>query len=442
VEGRWHIVVDTEAVSKDYPGLEAQSSKVKGANAMSRSKYSRILIGRARLWLLISLLLIVGILLPDSAVAADEPVPAPASEQPEQRRIATEVTSITPNSGYMDEQVSITNLAGSDFETGAGVALIKGSSVISATNVVVVSSSRITCDFDLTGAAVGRWTVRVVNPGGEYAELVDGFSVKGRVYLPIIMRMEPISFPRTLFAVEDAMVRQGYPTTNAGNRVDMWAGYDDYMNPDGQIVRSLIKFDLSDVPAGVSISSASLNVRLYNSWDYPGRSRTITTYRIGSSWSESSVTWNTSPSIGESYGSTLVTHDVVGKWYSFDVTDLVRGWANGSYTNYGVMLRGPEWSGSDSSWKAFYTSESSSDPYLEITYVGDAVSAKGPTVKQVSNSQVESPMIVELFGSDLMEVYPCQDQVGDGQRCLLGALLGAPGYRVFEPVESGGRSSD
>jgi len=103
------------------------------------------------------------------------------------------ITSITPNSGYNNQVVHITNLAGSDFQSGATVRLIKttGQAVISATNVVVVSDSQITCDFDLRGASPGRWTVRVTNPDTEYAELTDGFTVKGIVYLPSITRCWP-----------------------------------------------------------------------------------------------------------------------------------------------------------------------------------------------------------------------------------------------------------
>lgn len=99
------------------------------------------------------------------------------------------LTSITPNSGNNNEVVHIATLAGSDFQSGATVRLIKtGQADIVATNVVVVSSSQITCDLDLRGAALGQWTVRVTNPDTQYAELADGFTVKGVVYLPIILR--------------------------------------------------------------------------------------------------------------------------------------------------------------------------------------------------------------------------------------------------------------
>jgi hypothetical protein len=98
------------------------------------------------------------------------------------------IDSITPNSGNNNEVVHITNLAGSDFRSGATVRLIKtGQADIVAINPVVVVSTSITCDFDLRGASPGQWTVRVTNLDTQYAELYNGFTVNGLVFLPIIL---------------------------------------------------------------------------------------------------------------------------------------------------------------------------------------------------------------------------------------------------------------
>ena len=84
--------------------------------------------------------------------------------------------------------VHITDLAGSGFQSGATVRLIKtGQADIVATNVGV-SDSKITCDFDLGGACPGQWTVRVTNPDSGYVELDNGFTVKVRVYLPLALK--------------------------------------------------------------------------------------------------------------------------------------------------------------------------------------------------------------------------------------------------------------
>ncbi len=172
--------------------------------------------------------------------------------------------------------------------------------------------------------------------------------------------------PDTFYSIADADVLQGYPNSNTGSDTEMWAGYDDSLDPDGMIVRSHVRFDVSAIPSGTIINSAVLQVYLVNSYDFPNTTRTITTYRISSSWAESSVTWNTRPSFAEAYGSAPVTHGALG-WYSFDVTNLVQGWVNDTLPNYGIMLRGPEVSGPDSSWKGFSTREGSNSPQLVIT---------------------------------------------------------------------------
>jgi len=99
------------------------------------------------------------------------------------------ITSIAPGSGDNNKVVHINNLAGSDFQSGATVKLSKtGQADIEADNVVVMSDSRITCDFDLRGTFPGKWTVRVTNSDAQYAELADGFTVMGLVYLPGVLK--------------------------------------------------------------------------------------------------------------------------------------------------------------------------------------------------------------------------------------------------------------
>ncbi|MCX7680588.1 MAG: DNRLRE domain-containing protein, partial [Anaerolineae bacterium] len=186
-----------------------------------------------------------------------------------------------------------------------------------------------------------------------------------------------------------------------------------YLEPDGKIVRSLVRFDLSSIPTGATINQATLRLYLVSSWDYPNRTRTITTYRIGSSWSESGVTWNNQPSHAEAFGSAGVTHGAWG-WYAFDVTNLVRGWVNGTWPNYGIMLRGPEWSGTDSSWKSFATRESTYDPQLVITYIGTASASL--VMPDKGESQAPTTLITLGVGTDLPRA--CTRQPVPATRCL------------------------
>ncbi len=88
------------------------------------------------------------------------------------------VSGITPASGLNEGTVSITNLAGSNFVSGATVKLSKtGESDIPATGVVVVSATKITGSFDLTGKAIGNWNVVVTNPSGLSGTLENAFTI-------------------------------------------------------------------------------------------------------------------------------------------------------------------------------------------------------------------------------------------------------------------------
>ena len=92
---------------------------------------------------------------------------------------APTVTSITPSSGTNDGTVDITDLAGTNLGSGATVKLERtGEADINGTSVNVVSPTRITCDFDLTGATTGDWDVYVENTDGQSATLAGGFTVE------------------------------------------------------------------------------------------------------------------------------------------------------------------------------------------------------------------------------------------------------------------------
>ena len=88
------------------------------------------------------------------------------------------VTGITPNSGTNNGSVNITNLAGTNFRSGASVKLTMGGTDIPGTSVVVASSTRITCTFNLTNAATGQWNVVVTNADGQSGALNNGFTVR------------------------------------------------------------------------------------------------------------------------------------------------------------------------------------------------------------------------------------------------------------------------
>lgn len=114
-----------------------------------------------------------------------------------------QVVSITPTVGEVNTIATISRLAGNNFMTGATVRLVRtGQPDINAANVVVSNESRITCTFDLNGAATGDYTIVVTNPGGFDDTLVDGFRVvtANRVRIAtslgdIVLQMDRVAAP-------------------------------------------------------------------------------------------------------------------------------------------------------------------------------------------------------------------------------------------------------
>ncbi len=87
------------------------------------------------------------------------------------------IASITPNSGTSGFSVSITNLAGTNFQTGITVKLMGTDlSSVTATGVVTGQTS-ISCTFNLYGLKAGKYDVVVTNPDGQSDILTSGFTI-------------------------------------------------------------------------------------------------------------------------------------------------------------------------------------------------------------------------------------------------------------------------
>jgi hypothetical protein len=112
---------------------------------------------------------------------------------------------------------------------------------------------------------------------------------------------------------------------------------------------ALLRFDLSPIPAGATIDSASLQVYA-EGWG--GSDLPIGAYAVLRGVQLAQTTWNTAKTGAnwEAGGanaatdrrlnpeSSLLTHGPK-QWYSFDLTALVQEWVSGSPPNNGVLLR-------------------------------------------------------------------------------------------------------
>src|SRR5437879_11025090 len=90
---------------------------------------------------------------------------------------AVTVSAVTPNQGTMGTTVAVT-IDGSGFVNGATVSAGAG---ITVSNVVFVSSDRLTASFAIAGGATsGPRDVTVTNPDNGGGTLTNGFTVNPR----------------------------------------------------------------------------------------------------------------------------------------------------------------------------------------------------------------------------------------------------------------------
>ena len=146
--------------------------------------------------------------------------------------------------------------------------------------------------------------------------------------------------------------------------------------------RMLLEFDLSGVTSSAKIVNA--NLTLYLDSEGTG-TNPISLYRINNSWTEGTgtgqitndgVTWNNRTENnawdvpgGDFDSRVWATTDVTTAetYYTWDITELVQSWINGTYPNYGIVLYGVNGHGQ---WH-FPSSENTNAtirPQLNITY--------------------------------------------------------------------------
>jgi hypothetical protein len=141
----------------------------------------------------------------------------------------------------------------------------------------------------------------------------------------------------TLNAVADTDIYEASTGTNYGTGITIYVG----RNSSGKQHKGLIKFDVSSIPAGVAITSATL--RLNETTSTGSGSYNIGLYKIKASWSETTATWsNFSASTNYDTTQLAVTSVATGstgfKEWTLPVA-LINEWKDGVPTpNYGLAL--------------------------------------------------------------------------------------------------------
>ena len=159
---------------------------------------------------------------------------------------------------------------------------------------------------------------------------------------------------------KDAEVDNLNPTVNYGYSIYLDAGTDN-----NDILRSYLQFDLSSVPPDAVILDANLGLYFKGIYIIPYLPTQLGLYEVTESWEENTITWDNQPaSSTEAEDMQNITDSLKKDFVYWDIDDLVKGWYDGSITNYGMVLRD--------------TDESSADDRIDFCSSGDITASRHP----------------------------------------------------------------
>jgi hypothetical protein len=170
-----------------------------------------------------------------------------------------------------------------------------------------------------------------------------------------------------------------------------------YTWPDNKIANAiLVKFDLASIPAGATISSATLNLNLTESDATSDSTYTVTVHKIvnknpdltratgytydgANAWTQNGCCYNNVPLAQADIGAPVDTKavDKTLGFKAWDVTSLVQGWFGAPTTNFGLLLDSDPSKLRDR-YRFFSSSEdpvAGNRPYLTVVY---SVAASAP----------------------------------------------------------------
>ena len=128
-----------------------------------------------------------------------------------------------------------------------------------------------------------------------------------------------------LIAVEDAQVKENRANQNTGNATLMNVR----SHNNNRNHRSFAKFDISSIPAGSTINSATLTLC---ATQVANATRTYNVHRVTGTWAEGTITWNNQPTVAGVITGSAATPPTPA-CMTWTVTTDVQAWVDGTANN-------------------------------------------------------------------------------------------------------------
>ena len=175
----------------------------------------------------------------------------------------------------------------------------------------------------------------------------------------------------TFYPTDDTCVSMRYPDSNSGSstKLIVMNRYGHWSHEENWEKDILTRFDLSSIPPGTDISSATLHLYYYHWHDNNPAGRKLTCYRVTSDWDEDTVTWNTRPNYASQYTCDSNVPSGPGVWMDWDVTADVQAFVNDAQVdNYGWQIMDEKYWGYYDIPRTYFRSKEYGAfiPYLEV----------------------------------------------------------------------------
>lgn len=228
---------------------------------------------------------------------------------------------------------------------------------------------------------------------------------------------------------EDTWIDSSQPDRNYGRGVDV------RVTTNG--LRALLRFDLSQLPAGSRVTSAALWL---NQKTLPSGTGSLAVHRMTRKWTEGTAigpanppdgaswngpdparTWATAGGEFEAQAVATRPYTATLGWKTWDITSLVDGWAAGVLPNYGLVLRGV----GDVQNVQFYSGDESTDTYARPKLVLTYSAPCGSTPPTVTTGLAAWWKLDEATGSSALDALGTSNGTISGATWTAGRKNGA-----------------